>query len=115
MTCPSSTENGCRCVEHHPGLGYAPPVDDRTVVLEVVTVGSRKPSTDDILDLLTKHARKNCKACRGNADRCQAGTGAPRFKRLHGCKAWASNGEFAALQAAPAPRQPWDVRPSKAV
>jgi hypothetical protein len=111
VTCPSSTENGCRCGEHHPGVGYAPPVDDRTVVvLKVVTAGSRKPTADDILDLLTKHARKGCKACGGNPDRCQSGSGPPRFKRLHGCKAWSSEGEFAALRAAPAPRQPWEPK-----
>lgn len=106
--CPNSTESGCRCPEHHPGLGYTPL---EPVTVTVLTLGP-KPSTptQDAGEQLVARARATCPACLGDPKVCQEGTGEPKFARLPGCAAWASNGHLAALKAPTQPRQPWEPR-----
>lgn len=106
MTCPNSTESGCRCPEHHPGLGYT----SAPVVLTLVTAGPRELSSDQVVDRMLAASRADCAACRGDARLCQDGTGAPHFDRLPGCKAYDAGGELQAVKARPAPRQPWEPK-----
>lgn len=106
VTCPNSTESGCRCPEHHPGLG----VVIEPVVLKLVTAGPRELSSDEIVDRALDAARAECAACNGDAERCRAGTSAPKFDRLKGCKAFDSAGDIAPLKAKAQPRQPWEPK-----
>ena len=109
MTCPNSTESGCRCAEHHPGLGHAP----APIVIEVVTAGPRRPAPGARERDAERHvnaARQGCAACGGDPGRCQDGTGPPHFRRLPGCAAWARDGHAVPAKARRAPRQPWEPR-----
>lgn len=115
MTCPNSTESGCRCTEHHPGLGYRAPTEHRPApaVVHLVTTGTTRTSTDELVDRLVKPARDGCDACAGDASRCLQGTGHPHFRRLTGCAAY-DDGELRPLRAPEQPRQPWEPRPARA-
>lgn len=107
--CPNSTESGCRCPEHHPGLLAFAPVPAEPVRLHLVTPGPcTAPSvrTDGQLARL----RASCATCRGDADVCNAGDGARDFERLHGCAAWTPAGALAELSST---RQPWEPRPPR--
>lgn len=112
MGCPNTTAGGCRCVEHHPGLGYQGAPDP--VVLHVVTAEPVEPCDQQAdIEQLIRAARAHCPACNGNPARCQQGTGSPRYARLPNCRAWADNGLPNAQRATPHPRQPWEPRPSR--
>jgi hypothetical protein len=126
--CPNSTEGGCRCPEHHPGLAaYVKDSEQRTALaqvlephrdrvrLRVVTPGPATADTSvtENLDAMLAEARASCATCGGDAARCNAGTGPPDFRRLYGCVAWAPDGEFVGKRARPQPRQPWEARPSR--
>lgn len=119
--CPNSTESGCRCPEHDPGLSahardpeaYAQSLP-QPVRLRVVTTGAsaRRAPQQDAAEQRLKALRASCPVCRGDAVMCNDGTGAPNFRRLVGCRAW--NDEGAAASSAESPRQPWEPRPSRA-
>lgn len=110
MSCPSSTQHGCRCWEHCPGPLTAP----QPTVLHVVTPGPTAPSQQDVLDIMVAEARATCTACQGDPERCRTGTGHPTFRRLPNCNAWDDNGRPIALKASAPPRQPWQPRPARA-
>jgi hypothetical protein len=114
--CPNSTEGGCRCPSHHPGLGYQADTGDhalKPVRLSLVTTGPPEPSTDELLERLLRNSREACATCVGDASRCQNGTGEPAYRRLPGCVAFDDNGDLQLIKAPPPVRQPWDPRPAR--
>lgn len=93
-----------------------PPEMRPVVRLAIVTRGEPvvRSVEQDKIDEVVAQARVVCPACEGDAERCLAGAGPPTFRRLTGCRAYTDGGRVKALTAPPAPRQPWDVRPSRA-
>jgi hypothetical protein len=109
--CPNSIEGGCRCPSHHPGLGYQAEAPE-PVRLSLVTAGppAPEPSSDELLERLLRNAREACPTCRGDAARCQGGTGEPAYRRLPGCAAFDDNGNLQLMKAPPPVRQPWEPK-----
>jgi hypothetical protein len=92
-------------------LGYQADLDDhapKPVRLSLVTTDPPEPSTGGLMDRLLKRSRAECPSCRGNASRCQDGTGEPAYRRLPGCVAFDDNGDLQLIKARPQPRQPWE-------
>lgn len=118
--CPNSTEGGCRCPQHHPGLGYeADDLDDRApapVLLSLVTAVPPAPelSEDEILARVIERYRSACPSCRGDKERCLDGHGPPTFRRLNQCAAYGKDGQVAVIKARPQPRQPWEPKVRRA-